>query len=86
MNRNIYFAGGCFWGTERVFKEIPGVVDTTVGYANGTVEYPSYEQVCRNETGHREAVRVVYDSDRATILAHSTRPVSTMRMNRICLF
>ena len=45
MNRNIYFAGGCFWGTERVFKEIPGVVDTTVGYANGTVEYPSYRCV-----------------------------------------
>ncbi len=67
MNRNIYFAGGCFWGTERVFKEIPGVVDTTVGYANGTVEYPSYEQVCRNETGHREAVRVVYDSDRLSL-------------------
>ena len=45
MSKNIYFAGGCFWGTERVFKEIPGVIETTVGYANGRVENPSYEQV-----------------------------------------
>ena len=59
--REIYFAGGCFWGVEEYFSRIPGVADATNGYANGTVENPSYEQVCSHTTGHAETVRVSYD-------------------------
>ncbi|HAM16492.1 MAG TPA: peptide-methionine (R)-S-oxide reductase [Eggerthellaceae bacterium] len=59
--KGIYFAGGCFWGVEEYFSRIPGVADATSGYANGTVENPSYEQVCSHTTGHTEAVRVTYD-------------------------
>lgn len=57
----IYLAGGCFWGLEAYMKKLPGVYDTDVGYANGTTENPSYEEVCRNNTGHAETVKVVYD-------------------------
>ncbi|MBQ3411988.1 MAG: peptide-methionine (S)-S-oxide reductase MsrA [Oscillospiraceae bacterium] len=59
--REIYFAGGCFWGTEKVFQSLNGVLDTTVGYANGHVADPSYELVKTDTTGHRETVKVVYD-------------------------
>jgi peptide methionine sulfoxide reductase msrA/msrB len=59
----IYFAGGCFWGVEHFFSLVKGVVATQVGYANGQTENPSYEQVCRNNTGHAETVQVVYDAD-----------------------
>ncbi|KMT20997.1 peptide-methionine (R)-S-oxide reductase MsrB [Clostridium cylindrosporum] len=59
---DIYFAGGCFWGVEKYFEEVKGVVKTDVGYANGKSENPSYEDVCRRNTGHAEAVHVVYDS------------------------
>ena len=64
MTREIYLAGGCFWGTEHFFKLIDGVVETQVGYANGTVENPSYEQVCTHKTGHAETVKVVYDTEK----------------------
>ena len=57
----IYLAGGCFWGAEKYLAAIRGVLKTQVGYANGTTENPSYEDVCRRGTGHAEAVRVVYD-------------------------
>ena len=57
----IYFAGGCFWGVEEYFSRIPGVADAVSGYANGTVENPSYEEVCSHTTGHAETVRVTYD-------------------------
>lgn len=57
----IYLAGGCFWGTEKYLSGIRGVTLTEVGYANGTTENPSYEQVCRSNTGHAETVRVEYD-------------------------
>lgn len=57
----IYLAGGCFWGAEKYIASIRGVLDTQVGYANGTTENPTYEDVCRRNTGHAETVRVVYD-------------------------
>lgn len=57
----IYFAGGCFWGIEEYFSRIPGVADVQVGYANGTTEDPSYEQVCTGTTGYAETARIAYD-------------------------
>lgn len=57
----IYLAGGCFWGIEAYMKKLPGVYDTDVGYANGNTENPTYEQVCYNNTGHAETVKVLYD-------------------------
>lgn len=59
--KEIYFAGGCFWGTEAFFRSILGVTDTKVGYANGDTAHPRYEDVCRGDSGHAEAVKVIYD-------------------------
>lgn len=60
------FALGCFWGGELDFMRQPGVVGTAVGYTQGTVENPSYQQVCSGTTGHTEAIQVVYDSTKTT--------------------
>ncbi len=60
-NKVIYLAGGCFWGTQRAFDALKGVTATEVGYANGHAPNPTYEMICRNETGYRETVRVTYD-------------------------
>ncbi len=65
--KRIYFAGGCFWGTEHFMKMIEGVLDTTVGYANGNTENPTYEEVCKDNTGFAEAVEVTYNPERITL-------------------
>ncbi len=57
----IYLAGGCFWGVEEFFQRIEGVYDVTSGYANGSTENPTYEEVSYENTGHAETVRVLYD-------------------------
>jgi peptide-methionine (S)-S-oxide reductase/peptide methionine sulfoxide reductase msrA/msrB len=59
--KEIYLAGGCFWGTEKYLSNIAGIVQTDVGFANGNTENPSYQEVCHNNTGHAETVRVFYD-------------------------
>jgi len=59
--KEITLAGGCFWGTEKYFQAIKGVIKTEVGYANGKTLNPTYEEVCSHSTGHAEAVQVVYD-------------------------
>lgn len=61
MTNTIYFAGGCFWGTARLFSLVPGVISSTAGYANSTVADPTYQQVCAGKTDAAETVRVEYD-------------------------
>jgi peptide-methionine (S)-S-oxide reductase len=60
------FALGCFWGAERKFWELDGVLSTAVGYEGGSTPNPTYEEVCSGRTGHSEAVRVVYDPRRVS--------------------
>ena len=63
LTKDIYFAGGCFWGTEHYFKQIKGVVNTEVGYANGRTENPTYQEVYTDQTGYAETVHVTYNPD-----------------------
>ena len=63
MIKEIYFAGGCFWGTEHFFKQIEGVLETEVGFANGHTENPTYKEVYTDQTGFAEAVYVKFDAD-----------------------
>lgn len=63
MKKEIYFAGGCFWGAEHFLRQFEGVTETVTGYANGTVPNPAYEQVYTDTTGHVECVKVTYDPD-----------------------
>jgi peptide-methionine (S)-S-oxide reductase len=61
MRSTAYFATGCFWGAERRFWQMDGVIETSVGYMGGVRPHPSYEQVCTGVTGHAEMVKVVFD-------------------------
>tara|TARA_B100000212_G_scaffold262581_1_gene202319 strand:+ start:45 stop:758 length:714 start_codon:yes stop_codon:yes gene_type:complete len=63
----IYFGCGCFWGAEKCFWKLPGVVTTSVGYAGGTTNNPNYNEVCSGYTGHAEVVKVIWDINKIDI-------------------
>ena len=64
--RKATFGAGCFWGVEVAFRQVEGVVSTAVGYLGGTLENPTYEDVCSGTTGHAEVVQVDYDPSRVS--------------------
>ena len=69
MNKTqtIYLSGGCFWGVSAFFDKIKGVANVTCGYANGNIDFPSYEKVCTGTTGFTEAVKVDYFSEKTEL-------------------
>ncbi len=65
--KQIYLAGGCFWGTQHFFKQLRGVHFTETGYANGTGDHPTYEEVYTDRTGFAETVRIDYDATQISL-------------------
>ncbi len=66
MSELATIAGGCFWCTEAIFRRLRGVTKVTSGYTGGTVENPTYEQVCTGRTGHTEAIQIEFDPSQVT--------------------
>ena len=82
--KDIYLAGGCFWGVEEYFARIDGVIDSVSGYANGSFDNPSYENVCNN-SGHAETVHITYDSTKVsldTLLKYYFRIIDPTSVNK----
>jgi peptide-methionine (S)-S-oxide reductase len=66
VNLKATFGAGCFWGVEAAFREVEGVVKTEVGFEGGTLESPTYRDVCSHTTGHAEVVEVTYDPEQVS--------------------
>ncbi len=66
MTETATLAGGCFWGVEELVRKLPGVIDTTVGYAGGTLDNPRYEDVKKGKSGHAESLQIVFDPSKIT--------------------
>lgn len=83
MKKEIYIAGGCFWGLQAYFKKINGILETEVGYANGNTNITSYKEV--DSTNHSETVRVIYDADVIdldTILLYYYQVIDASSLNK----
>lgn len=81
----IVLAGGCFWGMEAYFKRLKGVLKTEVGYANGETVNPTYEEVCKNITGHAEVLKLEFDLDQISLddlLTHFFKVIDPTLLNR----
>ena len=79
------FAGGCFWGVQFYFDQVPGVLQTEVGYTDGRTDNPTYEQVCSHTTGHAEATKITFDPAKVsfrTLLRHFFRIHDPTQLNR----
>jgi methionine-S-sulfoxide reductase len=85
MIKTIYLAGGCFWGVEAYFKRLKGVLETSVGYANGNTMNPKYEDLKAGKATHAETVQIKYDDDVITLtelLGHYLRFVDPYSLNK----
>ena len=85
MTKKATFGAGCFWGVEAAFRQIDGVTKTEAGYEGGTLENPTYEDVCSHTTGHAEVVEVTYDPERVSyedLLAVFWRNHDPTQLNR----
>lgn len=83
--KRIVLAGGCFWGVQEYFNRLKGVVTTTVGYVNGNMENPKYEDLIQKRATHAEAVEIYYDVDvitLSTLLEHMFRFIDPTSLNR----
>ncbi len=81
----VVFAAGCFWGVEAIFQQLDGVVDTTVGYTGGTTKTPTYKEICFEDTGHAEAIEIIYDPAKVSyeeLLAYFWRLHDPTTVNR----
>lgn len=66
-SQTLIFGAGCFWGVEELIREVHGVIETEVGYSGGTLENPTYRDICTGNTGHAEAIKVTFDPSKTNL-------------------
>ncbi len=85
MEKRIVLAGGCFWGVEAYFKQLKGVIKTSVGYVNGNIANPTYEDLCNHRATHAEACEIIYENSvlsLSDLLKHLFRFIDPFSINR----
>lgn len=85
MEKRLILAGGCFWGVEAYYQKLKGIITTNVGYANGNIENPTYEEVCSGQATHAEVVAVIYNSSQISlekVLEHFFRMIDPFSLNK----